>query len=398
MADLAYEFDMDIVELKGQTASRRASSLSKDRADYKKRTSSSSRNGRKVTATPVGSDSVTPHRAARAATRTCLAKDGIDASSDMPQISMGQAGAWKRWMRKPSVSKSLDFPDSAQQVATGETSHRFLPAEGTDEEVLKLQMKVEEEGRVMLENIRMRAMEKAEEMKHVAEGAVALSECSVGAVAKEVQCENRIGFDDGVADAAEVASLPESVNDAGAFDVNLGDMDAFPALGPMQTKTAPLPPRAEEAEAESETCHDELLADFTPEKLSQPIGKESPKVACSELKEDWVIVSFDAQHPRNVFAKKTASQSTKSKGGSQEAACSIDWSQSGIPTEVKKQLIHASANPAHQGLHAKSQSTPIPFDIMRTQNIGSSRRQKSVPKSPRSHSKPRGMRQAACRR
>merc|ERR1712070_623511 len=65
--------------------------------------------GRKVTDAPIGSDFAAPHRLARAATRTLLAKGGIAGSSDMPLISMGREGTWSRWVRKPSVAKTCNI-------------------------------------------------------------------------------------------------------------------------------------------------------------------------------------------------------------------------------------------------------------------------------------------------
>jgi len=340
MPGLQCEFEASIETLKLQRASRRASSLSKDKAEYKKRASMSPRT-RKASAGPVGSDFATPHRAARVAIRTSLAKGKIASSSDMPQISMGHAGSWTRWVQKPSVSKC----DGLVPFGELHVDESFIDA-GAE----KIQVSVVE------------------------------------------------------SDQTPIAP-PEDLNGScTSLHMDFNDQMAFPALSSAQTQVPQIP---KWPKPEPEVFQDMQMTDVTPEKVSHIVArdKSSEKTTEGEPMEDWVVVSsdeaskaadslqmvesFDAQHPRNMFAKKTPLKLAMPKDESEEPIPSIDWSKAGTPTEWMKRLIRGSANAAHHGLNSDKKAATVPLHALRAQNIGSSKRQKSTPRTPRSQSKPR---------
>jgi len=98
---------LDYAELKHLRSSRREVSLAMKRAEYER--SLKKRSARFFArAVPVSHQASRPHRAARAATRTWVAKGEIECQSDMPTISMGRAG-----MQKPSVSSLLTYTSAA---------------------------------------------------------------------------------------------------------------------------------------------------------------------------------------------------------------------------------------------------------------------------------------------
>jgi hypothetical protein len=195
-----------------------------------------------------------------------------------------------------------------------------------------------------------------------------------------------------------------------------GDHDAKDAMPTAEVTTFMSPENfAEEALHEDEcteaqeTEHDEEL---TPEKFPQ--SEPQQQAVADEFSENWIVVasddatrptfssslvakaSFDGQHPRNASAKKTAPKRTVSGADSQEAGPGIDWSQVGMPTNLLRRLIRGSMNSAHDGVQAQSKTAaPTPIHILHAQNIGSSKRERSTPSTPRSHSKPRAVRQTS---
>jgi hypothetical protein len=132
----------------------------------------------------------------------------------------------------------------------------------------------------------------------------------------------------------------------------------------------------------------------------------SPVPPAAEATMDWILVPaskadlFDKQHPRNLFGKKQDAKQVKSQESSYKLGLGIDWSQEGIPTEIKKQIIHTSITASHRGFHAKDQASPLPIGVLRAQNhSGSYKRENSVPKkTPRSASKPKVLKQPAAGR
>eukprot|EP00930_Biecheleria_cincta_P029479 TRINITY_DN20505_c0_g1_i1.p1 TRINITY_DN20505_c0_g1~~TRINITY_DN20505_c0_g1_i1.p1 ORF type:complete len:501 (+),score=77.56 TRINITY_DN20505_c0_g1_i1:76-1578(+) len=94
---------------KGSRAVERQKRLQRKRLDYMRwvqhtqdmSSSSSSDNRAKA------------HRSVRALTRTCLAHGFMETCSDVPGVSQGKAGRWKRWARKPSVWPLLRGPAPA---------------------------------------------------------------------------------------------------------------------------------------------------------------------------------------------------------------------------------------------------------------------------------------------
>jgi hypothetical protein len=187
--------------------------------------------------------------------------------------------------------------------------------------------------------------------------------------------------------------------------MNVEDRELFPPLAPAdKASRAKLPVGAWTAKQENET--EESTSDIVPEESAERGNKDESLDQNAEdaTAEDWVIVSsdaasansssirakqsFDAQHPRNAVARRQTS-----KTGPEQAAPSFDWSAVGMPHALLRQLIRGSVNAAHHGIHGEKKASVVPLHVMRVQNIGSSKRQKSTQKSPRSQSKPRAMRQ-----
>lgn len=323
--------DTGVVEAKLHTASRRASSLHKDRVEYKKQCEASSKN-RAKSAGPRGSDFSAPHRAARAATRSLLAQGSIAASEDMPQISMGCAGTWERWIRKPSISKS--------------------------------------------------------------------GHCDAGEVDVHVFYATNISPNEWSSEGTSPLSFDcENVESSASFDLSLEDRCAFPVL------PSPSPKQVKDRKEKS----------MTPEKEPQRCRQHETADKENEdaVAKDWVVVSsddaekadasrprakpaFDGQHPRNLFANKGAKHAA-SKDDWQEVS-GMDWSSAGMPTSLIKRLIHGNTNNAHRGPHPTQAAPLAPMNVLRAQNLGSSKRERSTPKSPRSNSSSRAMKHSGVRR
>jgi len=195
------------------------------------------------------------------------------------------------------------------------------------------------------------------------------------------------------------------------FAVKLDDEVAFPALKQKQANSTICGMELGKEVAKAEV----LLAELTPEKHFQVFTKDEPAKEAEaspvedDVAKDWVVVSssdasktsrstttigiFDSQHPRNTFAKKSASKAVTSKDDVPDCADCIDWSKAGMPIELISRLIRGSANSAHRGVHSQSNISTLPAHVIRAQNIGSSKRQTSTPKTPpRSQSKPRAAR------
>jgi hypothetical protein len=170
-------------------------------------------------------------------------------------------------------------------------------------------------------------------------------------------------------------NTPYEMNGASApFVTDLDDEGAFPCL----------------------SCSNKKL-----EQDNQVVSPAAEIALSPQAVDDWIIVApspeselIENQQPRNRSARKPSNH---------ERPLTIDWSEVGIPREVNKQIIKACNSASHQGLYAKEQASTLPLDILRAQNVDNSRRSNSAPRSrqqsvPRSHSKPRIMKQPVGRR
>jgi len=230
----------------------------------------------------------------------------------------------------------------------------------------------------------------------------------------EVTDYELIGFDVnsvGVVTTAAPCSRPiVATVSVAPLDVNLEDQEAFPSL---LTSTMKLQKVSKPTSVAPTPEMPLPMEDPTEDPMEEPI--EDPMEDTMEDPMEWVILPapsastlrtgaldlVDGQHPRNLFAKKPHVKQAAAEGSAQER--NIDWSQSGIPNEVKTQIIKASRNAAHQGVHAKEQATTLPLDMLRAQNVASSRRENSASRSrqnsvPRARSKPRTIQQPTSRR
>lgn len=113
-ASFQLECDFDCNDMKLERANGRAASLWKKRCAYQRSIEQKSRTFRQLSKAPITGN---PHRAARSATRTCVAQGSLAVDADMPSISF----ACKPW-RKPSVvnkmSQAINDLDEAETTAT----------------------------------------------------------------------------------------------------------------------------------------------------------------------------------------------------------------------------------------------------------------------------------------
>jgi len=70
----------------------------------------------------------------------------------------------------------------------------------------------------------------------------------------------------------------------------------------------------------------------------------------------------DAQHPRNLFAKKPTIRPAS-------VPTAIDWSSTGMPVEVMQSIL--KANPAHTSPYVQAAPSTLPLDVLRTRNSAS---------------------------
>jgi hypothetical protein len=322
----------------------------------------------------------------------------------MPQISMGRAGAWTRWNRKPSVSTTFNQPALTLEQTLDLAS----------EQKQKILSEVEEEGRAMLEAARLRAVEIAKSIasEHVGTDKECVWNAALSTLNAAYEVENA---DKMVSSGGEVVdhdknstnldcATPLEPVSATCFDVDILDEQAFPRLVSPQQKV-----EVQKVPQVMNSVLTESSSGVTKNDESQDVLPLEQVEAKDELLEDWIVLpsgdsndaslttrekSFDGRHPRHVFAK----QDTTKRANSKTEAWELDWSQAGIPREIKRQLIHGSSDASHRGIHANKQSAPLPLSALRSQSIGSSRRQNSTPRTPRAQSKPRMIHQPTKRR
>jgi len=94
---------------KGSRAAERQRRLQRKRLDYMRWV----KNTQDISASTSSDNRAKAHRSVRALTRTCLAHGSMETCSDVPGVSQGKAGRWKRWARKPSVWPLLRGPVTA---------------------------------------------------------------------------------------------------------------------------------------------------------------------------------------------------------------------------------------------------------------------------------------------
>lgn len=175
-----------------------------------------------------------------------------------------------------------------------------------------------------------------------------------------------------------------------ACNLSLDDKEQFPALAPSSMTPAKVSKASSEDESQVE-----LTAEETQDWVLLSAADANAKVTENCKSPDL----YDSQHPRNTFTKKTQTKRSKSTERRQAPEIDIDWSKAGMPTEVTKQILHASMTASHRGPYAKEQGSQVPANVLRSQNrSSSSKRQNSEPRTPRSQSKPRAIHQPAGRR
>lgn len=199
------------------------------------------------------------------------------------------------------------------------------------------------------------------------------------------------------------------------------DVQVSPPMSPPEAQaqevqdvhTAPEEQQVQEEDSELEAWTQADLAS-TEDSRADQATQSALGTDATERDDEWVMVPppsadslrpgaldmVDGQHPRNLFAKKPHTKQTAQLQGAQDRAWAIDWSQEGMPHEVKSHLIKAKMDAFSRGILAKE---TMPLDILREQNVASRQRQSSASRSrenstTRSHSKPRVIKQPNGRR
>merc|ERR1719327_2275068 len=109
------------------------------------------------------------------------------------------------------------------------------------------------------------------------------------------------------------------------FEVNLEDQEAFPCLPSSSIKSKD---SSEVALPSPDTAlPGDLAAEWV---VVSPPGTDSPCQGALDL--------FDAQHPRNMFAKKAKGKSMASEGETEASGLAFDWSKTGLPRSFMKQI------------------------------------------------------------
>jgi len=121
--------------------------------------------------------------------------------------------------------------------------------------------------------------------------------------------------------------------------VNVRDSQHFPALGGIIT--IPLSSRT-------------VSGGCWPAPLAAPpiLGEKSVRAG--------MLGEFDAQHPRNMFAKKP--HVIPSFPAEQQGA--IDWSRDGIPKQVQQSIVHSMSNPAHLSPYVQQPEQKVPLGML----------------------------------
>lgn len=173
------------------------------------------------------------------------------------------------------------------------------------------------------------------------------------------------------------------------FDVQLEDQNAFPFL----------PTSAKKMQQDCDVGSPALETASEPEPADEwvivmPPGADSLRQGALDI--------VDGQHPRNLFAKKPSAKKVTKDANGQDRSMAIDWSQMGIPQEVKKQIVQAYADASHRSPYVKEQASTLPLDMLRSQNAASNHRSNSASRArqnsvPRSRSKPRMTKQSGGR-
>lgn len=195
-----------------------------------------------------------------------------------------------------------------------------------------------------------------------------------------------------------VSAVPASFT---PFDVSLEDQDAFPSLVITRT-TGAKDDHASTSWPQNATVCQASAQEAVPAPTEEDwvMVPATSATTQTELVRAGAVEVINGQHPRNLFVKKPRRKQTALQSETEEHA--MDWSQVGIPSEVKKQLIHGSLNAAHTGLYGKENTPSLKIDLLRamtnefSKQPGSAmKRQKSL---PRSRSVPRMIHQPTGRR
>jgi len=144
----------------------------------------------------------------------------------------------------------------------------------------------------------------------------------------------------GVVIGSAVADVmyPQVSTDMG---VNVRDPQHFPALGGI----IPIP-----------------LSSQTVSGGCWPAPPAPPPILGEKSVRAGMLGEFDAQHPRNMFAKKP--HVIPSSPAEQQGLAAIDWSHDGIPKQVQQSIVHSMSNPAHLSPYVQQPEQKVPLGML----------------------------------
>jgi hypothetical protein len=190
-----------------------------------------------------------------------------------------------------------------------------------------------------------------------------------------------------MAEDSFVALAGSGFDSSAPFDMNVDDRQLFPALvSSEQGVTVKIPNGAWAAKLEKKLVPEEETTHLMPEGPAEDQHLEVEEKAGTP--EDWILLSL--ADVNDAFDAVVEKQTSKAKP--EQDAPSMDWSVAGMPSALLRKIIRGSANAAHRSMHSAQNVIPVPLHVVRAQNSGSSKRQRSTPKSPRSQSNSRSMR------
>lgn len=103
-----------------------------------------------------------------------------------------------------------------------------------------------------------------------------------------------------------------------------------------------------------------------------PTASAGPQVLAETSLRAGAIDVVDAQHPRNLFAKKpyTTQRTASVQVATQAQAGMIDWTQAGLPQGVVQSIVQSNAAAAHLGPYGTIAPAQVPLTTLRAQNVG----------------------------
>lgn len=168
-----------------------------------------------------------------------------------------------------------------------------------------------------------------------------------------------------IATAADSAAT--SAPQAEPFQGDLMNEMQFPTLSGNRTMTQQSASRAEQVPmtvAQSSNSQIEQVPLTMTDAAATEATEATQKILTENQLRPGTADLFNSSHPRNAFASKPTKPTTMvmQNPGLQMA---IDWSSSGIPSEVNRCLIKAG-NSSHLGLYQQASASRVPRQYLRS--------------------------------